>query len=163
MNQFNPDDDTRALNEYSRSAQLEATIQFELELAEAKAIAAGVEGKNEPERKAHLRLQLADQHVAVQAAEAGTRDARRDLDVARAALDCLRYHLRLLGAGQGVERHEAPAAQPPHPLPYRRRRVGVGRGSPGSSLSVRPHPSRSGPALPKGHDHRPHCAVPSNM
>lgn len=86
----------RALNEMERSARTLAEVRFELDTAEAQALAAGVEGKNEAERKANLRLKLAEKHAELHAAELGAAQARRDLDVARAQLDSLRYQLRLL-------------------------------------------------------------------
>ncbi|GAA5514902.1 hypothetical protein Dcar01_03666 [Deinococcus carri] len=86
----------RATREYARSAQMEADVRFELEFAEAHALAEGVEGRNEAERKANLRLALAEEYSALKAAQDGLRDARRDLDVAQALVSSLRSQLRLL-------------------------------------------------------------------
>ncbi|WP_104990836.1 hypothetical protein [Deinococcus sp. NW-56] len=86
----------RATCEYTRSAQIEADVRFKLEFAEAHAIVDGVEGRNEAERKANLRLSLSEEYSALKAAQDDLRDARRDLDVAQAMLNTLRYQLRLL-------------------------------------------------------------------
>lgn len=75
--------------------------RFDLDLAEAHLLAAGVEGRNEAERKANLRLQLAEHYHNLRDAEAGVSSARHDLEIARAWLDALRYQLRLLEVQTG--------------------------------------------------------------
>lgn len=91
----------RATNELERSARVLAEIKFELDAEEATLIAAGVEGKNEAERKANLRLKLAEKYAELHGAELGAAQARRDVEVARIQLDGLRYQLRLLEVRQG--------------------------------------------------------------
>ncbi|MFC3833404.1 hypothetical protein [Deinococcus rufus] len=86
----------RATEGLRRCAQELADVEFEFDTAEATALAAGVEGGNEAQRKANLRLRLADQHATVKGARDRHADARRDLDVAQAILTALRYQLRLL-------------------------------------------------------------------
>lgn len=91
----------RATNELERSARVLAEIKFELDTEEATLITAGVEGKNETERKANLRLKLAEKYAELHGAELGAAQARRDVEVARIQLDGLRYQLRLLEVRQG--------------------------------------------------------------
>lgn len=92
----------RATDVLARRAEEEAATRATLELAEADALVAGVEGRNETERKSALRLRLRDEYASLDAATAAVRQARRDLDVARLWLDGLRYQLRL------IEVHRAP-------------------------------------------------------
>ena len=91
----------RALGEHERSARVLAEVKFELEGQEAGLVAAGIEGKNEAERKANLRLKLEGKYTELHAAEIGAAQARRDLEVARVRLDSLRYQLRLLEVQTG--------------------------------------------------------------
>lgn len=90
-----------ALDEHERSARVLAEAKLELDTEEARLVVGGVEGKNEAERKANLRVQLNGQHQALHVAESGAAQARRDLDVARVRLDSLRYQLRLLEVQAG--------------------------------------------------------------
>lgn len=92
----------RATDELAHCGQAEAEARSALDLAEAEALILGVDGRNEAERKAALRLRLRDEYASLDAAAAAVRQARRDLDVARFWLDGLRYQLRLL------EVHRAP-------------------------------------------------------
>ena len=91
----------RATNELERSARVLAEVRFELDAEEATLIASGIEGKNEAERKANLRLKLESKYAELHGAELGAAQARRDVEVARIQLDGLRYQLRLLEVRQG--------------------------------------------------------------
>lgn len=95
------DEVIRALNELERSTRVVAEIKMELDTAEANLIVAGIEGKNEAERKANLRVQLGEKFDELHFAESAAAQARRDLEVARVRLDCLRYQLRLLEVQSG--------------------------------------------------------------
>ncbi|SEI65888.1 hypothetical protein SAMN04488058_101263 [Deinococcus reticulitermitis] len=91
----------RATAELERSARVLAEVRFELDTQEAERIAAGIEGKNESERKANLRLQLSEKYAELSGAEIGAAGARADLDIAKVRLDCLRFQLRLLEVQAG--------------------------------------------------------------
>lgn len=91
----------RATHELERSARVLAEVRFELDTQEATLIASGIEGKNEAERKANLRLKLESKYAELHGAELGAAQARRDVEVARIQLDGLRYQLRLLEVRQG--------------------------------------------------------------
>lgn len=92
-----------AINEHTRCACREAERQEILKIRETEVIG-DVTGANEAQRKANLRAALAAEHQDLYEAELATRRARRNLDIAQARLDCLRYQLRLLeNAGWGRE------------------------------------------------------------
>lgn len=67
-----------------------------LELAEALKLCEGVEGKNEKERAAKLRLELAPEHTALYEAEDALTEARCGLEVARLEWELARYCIRAL-------------------------------------------------------------------
>lgn len=67
-----------------------------LELAEATRMLEGVEGKNEKERAAKLRLELTAEYGALHEAEDALAEARCALDGARLEWDLARYTLRAL-------------------------------------------------------------------
>lgn len=67
-----------------------------LELAEATALCNGVEGKNEAQRAAVLRLQLEGEHSTLHAAEDALAEARCAYDLARLEWDLARYSVRVL-------------------------------------------------------------------
>jgi hypothetical protein len=67
-----------------------------LELAEARKTCEGVEGRNEKERAAKLRLELEAEHKALHEAEDALAEARCALDGARLEWDLARYSLRAL-------------------------------------------------------------------
>ncbi len=67
-----------------------------LELAEALKLCEGVEGKNERERAARVRLELAAEHTALAEAEDALTEARCAYEVARLEWDLARYQVRML-------------------------------------------------------------------
>lgn len=67
-----------------------------LELAEATRTLAGIDGKNEKERAARLRLELSDEYEALHEAEDALAGARCALDGARLEWDLAHYSLRAL-------------------------------------------------------------------
>jgi hypothetical protein len=67
-----------------------------LELAEALKLCEGVEGKNERERAARLRLELAIENTALAEAEDALTEARCAYEVARLEWDLARYSVRAL-------------------------------------------------------------------
>lgn len=71
-----------------------AEAKRELELAEAYKFNNGVDGKNEKERAAILRLELAPEHTALHEAEDALAEARCAYEVARLEWDLVRYELR---------------------------------------------------------------------
>ncbi len=66
-----------------------------LELAEAVKLCEGVEGKNERERSAKLRLELRAECAASAEAEDALTEARCSFEVARLEWDLARYSVRL--------------------------------------------------------------------
>lgn len=70
-----------------------------LELAEAHKLCEGLDGRNEKERAAKLRLELAPCYTALQEAEDALTEARCALEVARLEWDLARYSARVLEAG----------------------------------------------------------------
>ncbi len=67
-----------------------------LELAEAVKLCAGIEGRNEKERAAKLRLELRVECAALAEAEDALTEARCAFEVARLEWDLARYQLRVL-------------------------------------------------------------------
>ena len=67
-----------------------------LELAEAYKLCEGVEGKNEKERAAKLRLELTSEYTALYEAEDALTEARCAYEVARLEWDLARYSVRAL-------------------------------------------------------------------
>lgn len=67
-----------------------------LDLAEATALCNGVEGKNEAQRAAVLRLQLEGEHSSLHAAEDALAEAHCAYDLARLEWDLARYSVRAL-------------------------------------------------------------------
>lgn len=74
-----------------------------LELAEAVTLSVGVDGKNEAQRAANLRLELSAEHVALQDAEDALAEARCAYEVARLEWDLVRYQVRMLEATVPLE------------------------------------------------------------
>ena len=69
-----------------------------LEHAEAVAFCNGVEGKNEKERAAKLRLELSAEYTALAETEDALTEVRCAYEVARLEWDLCRYQVRMLGA-----------------------------------------------------------------
>ncbi len=67
-----------------------------LELAEAVKLCEGVEGKNDKERSAKLRLELSAENTALAEAEDALTESRCAFEVARLEWDLARYQLRAL-------------------------------------------------------------------
>ncbi len=67
-----------------------------IELAEAYKLSEGVDGKNEKERAAKLRLDLEAQYTALHEAEDALTEARCAYEVARLEWDLARYSVRVL-------------------------------------------------------------------
>ena len=67
-----------------------------LELAQARLLCGGVEGKNEAQRNAVMRLELSNLHDALAEAEDALADARCSLECAHLEWDLARYTVRAL-------------------------------------------------------------------
>ena len=67
-----------------------------LELAEAFKLCEGVDGKNEKERAAKLRLELSTETTTLHEAEDALTETRCAYEVARLEWDLVRYELRAL-------------------------------------------------------------------
>ena len=67
-----------------------------LEVAEAVTLCLGVEGKNEKERAAHMRLELKNEYADLHRAEDALTEARCAYEVARLDWELVRYQLRAL-------------------------------------------------------------------
>ncbi len=67
-----------------------------LELAEAHKFCEGIDGRNEKERAAKLRLELEAEYAALFEAEDTLSEARCALEVARLEWDLARYSVRVL-------------------------------------------------------------------
>ena len=67
-----------------------------LELSEALNLCDGVEGRNEKERAAKLRLELSAEYIALAEAEDGLTEVRCAYEVARLEWDLARYQMRAL-------------------------------------------------------------------
>lgn len=67
-----------------------------LERHEARLICEGVDGKNEAQRAAKLRLELSDFYIDLHAAEDALTEARCALELARLEWDLGRYSVRVL-------------------------------------------------------------------
>ena len=65
-----------------------------LELSEARMLYEGVDGKNEKERTAKLRLELSAEYTALAEAEDALTEARCAFEVARLEWELVRYQLR---------------------------------------------------------------------
>lgn len=70
-----------------------------LKLAEAVKLCKGVDGKNEKERAAKLRLGLTGEYTALNEAEDALTEARCAFEVTRLEWDLARYSVRVLGIG----------------------------------------------------------------
>ena len=70
-----------------------------LELAEALKLCEGVDGKNERERTAKLRLELSAEYAALVEAEDALTEARCAFELARLEWDLVRYQVRFLETG----------------------------------------------------------------
>ncbi len=66
----------------------------DLELARARLLCNGVDGKNAEQREAIIRLTLEAEHDALFAAETALTEARCQLDCARLEWDTIRYTIR---------------------------------------------------------------------
>ena len=71
-----------------------------LEQAEALKLCEGVDGKNEKERTAKLRLELSSEYAALAEAEDALTEARCAYEVARLEWDLARYSVRVLEVGE---------------------------------------------------------------
>jgi hypothetical protein len=78
---------------YSGALVAHAEAKRVLELAEAHKLCGGVEGKNERERSAKLRLELAAEYVALAQAEDALTEARCEFEVAKLEWELARYKL----------------------------------------------------------------------
>lgn len=67
-----------------------------LELAEAHKLTEGVEGKNEKERSAKVRVELGPHYASLAEAEDALTEARCSYEVARLEWDLVRYSVRVL-------------------------------------------------------------------
>ena len=67
-----------------------------LELAQARLLIDGVDGKNEAQRNAVMRLELVSQHDALATAEDALAEARCSLECAQLEWDLARYMVRTL-------------------------------------------------------------------
>lgn len=67
-----------------------------LERREALLICEGVDGKNEAQRTAKLRLELSDYYIALHEAENALTETRCAVEVARLEWDLVRYQVRVL-------------------------------------------------------------------
>lgn len=85
----------RAQRAYGWAGYKVANAKADLERAEAGALVQGVAGKNEAERKATLRLMLAEDYAELTAAETTEREMRLDLDLARIEVERVKALLRL--------------------------------------------------------------------
>ena len=74
-----------------------------LEQAEAVKLCEGVDGKNDKERTAKLRLELAIEYTALAEAEDTLTEARCGHELARLEWDLARYTVRVLEAKQPLE------------------------------------------------------------
>jgi hypothetical protein len=81
---------------YCGAVTAHAEAKRGLELAEAVKLCEGVEGKNERERAAKLRLELAAEYTTLAEAEDALTEARCALEVARLEWDFARYSVRVL-------------------------------------------------------------------
>lgn len=75
-----------------------------LDLAEAVKLCEGVDGKNEAQRTAKLRLELSEYYAALHGAEDALTEARCAYEVARLEWDSVRYQLKM------YELHHLPRA-----------------------------------------------------
>ncbi len=81
---------------YCGAVTAHAEAKRALELAEALKLCEGVEGKNEKERAAKLRLELAPEYTALYEAEDALYEARCAHEVARLEWDLARLQARVL-------------------------------------------------------------------
>jgi hypothetical protein len=87
--------------EHAGAVVAQAEAKRALELARARLICAGLEGRNEAQREAAMRLELQAEHDALFSAETALTEARCQLDCARIEWDTTRYTIRALEvAGQ---------------------------------------------------------------
>jgi hypothetical protein len=77
------------------AATAHAEAKRALELAEAHKLCEGVEGKNEAQRTAKLRLELSVEYTALAEAEDALTEARCAYDVARLEWELARYKVRM--------------------------------------------------------------------
>lgn len=81
---------------YCGAVTAHAEAKRALELAEAVKLGEGVEGRNERERSAKLRLELCSETVALAEAEDALTDARCSLEVAKLEWEHARYKVRAM-------------------------------------------------------------------
>ncbi len=84
---------------YAGAVVAHAEAKRALELARAHLICAGVEGKNEAQREATMRLELEAEHAALFSADVALTEARCALERARLEWDLARYVVRTLEVG----------------------------------------------------------------
>ena len=86
-----------ALTVALETAETAATVKAGLETARAAALSAGeIEGKNEAQREANLRLRLLGYYSDLEAAEKRSRRSRHEVELARLGVDAVRAQLRLV-------------------------------------------------------------------
>ena len=83
---------------YCGAVVTHAEAKRALELAKAHKLCEGVEGKNEAQREAKLRLELEAEHTALAEAEDALTEARCSLDTAKLEWDLARYQVKALEA-----------------------------------------------------------------
>lgn len=81
---------------YCGAVTAHAEAKRTLEVAEAVKLCKGVDGKNERERSAKLRLELSAEYTALAEAEDALTEARCAYEVARLEWDLARYQVRVL-------------------------------------------------------------------
>lgn len=81
---------------YCGAVTAHAEAKRTLEVAEAVKLCEGVEGKNEAQRDAKLRLELSGEYIALAEAEDALTEARCAFEVARLEWDLARYSVRVL-------------------------------------------------------------------
>ena len=79
---------------YCGAVVAHAEAKRALELARAHRLCEGVEGKNEAQREARLRLELDAEHSALEEAEDALAEARCSLDTAKLEWDLARYQVK---------------------------------------------------------------------
>ncbi len=79
---------------YCGAVTAHAEAKRALELAESRKTCDGVDGKNERERSAKLRLELSTEYTALAEAEDALTEARCSLEVARLEWELARYKVR---------------------------------------------------------------------
>lgn len=83
-----------AHHEFAITADKLTVCRFQLDEARACGLSQGVEGKNEPQREAGLRLSLGELYAEIHRLELRLSNAKLELTFAQLEWDTLRYRLR---------------------------------------------------------------------